>query len=284
MKSAIPIRNLRFPFARVPRAWHGGRRSVTAFFDNLSIFFPAGERFFMNAVRANRGAVYDEQLRADIRAFCGQEGVHAREHEHYNEMLREHGYDVERMERGVERLLEVTSSILTLRQQLGVTAALEHFTALMAKGLLGDPRLLEGADPVMSALWRWHAAEEYEHRAVAFDVYLAAGGSYFERSWTMVLASLIFWTKIATQQVRMMARDGIALSAREWWSLFDYLFVNPGGMRKLMRPYLDYFRPDFHPNDDTRDELLDEAVRELASSAYSARRPAHDSVAAVAIP
>lgn len=284
MRSAIPIRNLHFPFARVPRAWHGGRRAITTFFDNLSIFFPAGERFFMNAVRANRAHATDERLRADIRAFCAQEGMHAREHEHYNEMLRAHGYDVESMERQVLRVLKVTGSLLSARQQLGVTAALEHFTALMAKGLLGDPRLLAGADPTMTALWRWHALEEYEHRAVAFDVYLAAGGTYLERTWTMLLASLIFWTMIAAQQVRMMARDRIALSLREWWALFEFLFVNPGGMRKLIRPYFEYFRPDFHPNDDSRDDLVEVAVRELDGSAYTARTPAPVRAGAAAIP
>lgn len=265
---ALEVRNLHFTFAGVPRAWHGGRRSITAFFDNLSIFFPVGERFFITAVRAHLGAVEDDQLRRDVRMFCGQEGVHGREHDRYNEMLAEQGYPVEVMERRVKRLLEVTSKILSVRQQLGVTCALEHFTALLARGVLGDERLLEGADPRMSALWRWHSVEEYEHRAVAYDVYRAAGGTYFERCWTMVLASLIFWAKIYEQQIRMMHHDGMLFSGREWLALFRYLFVDPGGLRKLALPYLAYYKRGFHPNDDESEALVEGPLRELADSAY----------------
>ncbi len=42
-------RNLRFDLADVPRYWHGERRSLSLFFDNLSLFFPEGERFFVRA-------------------------------------------------------------------------------------------------------------------------------------------------------------------------------------------------------------------------------------------
>ena len=266
--TALEVRNLRFSFADVPRAWHGGRRSITAFFDNLSVFFPVGERFFIASVRAHLGAVEDARLRLDVRMFCGQEGVHGREHDRYNEMLRTQGYPVEAMEQRVKRLLRVTSKLLSIRQQLGVTCALEHFTALLARGVLGDERLLEGADPTMRALWRWHSIEEYEHRAVAYDVYRAAGGGYFERCWTMLLASFIFWVKIYEQQLRMMHHDGTLFSVREWWALVRYLFVDPGGLRKLTVPYLAYFKPGFHPGHEDAAELVAGPLRELAGSGY----------------
>ena len=47
----------------------------------------------------------------------------------------------------------------------------------MPPGPGAKPQLLEGAHPAMVALWKWHAAEENEHKNVAFDVYKAAGGS-----------------------------------------------------------------------------------------------------------
>lgn len=43
-----------------PKDWHGGRRAVTLFYDNLSTFFPPGERFFMASVKAFRNEVKDE--------------------------------------------------------------------------------------------------------------------------------------------------------------------------------------------------------------------------------
>lgn len=254
---SIEVRNVKFPLgADVPRHWHGGRRSVTLFFDNLSIFFPAGERFFIASVKRYRDRIKDDRLREEVAAFCAQEGIHGREHIRYNEMLRDQGYPAEALERRVKRILSVVTAVLPRRAQLAVTCALEHFTALLAHFLLQDPRLLEGAHPAMASLWRWHAAEENEHKAVAFDVYRLAGGNYIERVVVMVVASLIFWGKIAEQQVRLMKVDGILWSAREWRALFRFLFIEPGGMFSLGRMYLEYYRPRFHPWDlDNRDLL-----------------------------
>src|SRR5947207_14260434 len=118
----------------------------------------------------------------------------------------------------------------------------------MGQFLLEDPRMLEGAHPAMAALWRWHAAEENEHKAVAFDVFVAAGGTYGERVLAMVGASLIFWAKVLEHQVRMMGHDGTLFSPREWGSLAWYLGVEPGGLRTVVRHYFAYYRPGFHPS------------------------------------
>ncbi len=272
------VRNLRFEIDEsVPRYWNGGRRSVTIFLDNLSVFFPAGERFFVKAVRAHQAFVKDEKLTQEVRAFCGQEGVHGREHERYNELLQRH-YPVEAMEKKVQDILARVSTGPELGQ-LGVTCALEHFTALLGSMLLTDPRLLEGAHPAMEALWRWHAAEENEHKTVAFDVYKAAGGTYPMRVTTMIGATVIFWAKVMEQQARMMRASGILFSLEEWRALGRYLFVEPGGLLRLIRLYFEYYRPDFHPSHIDSDGLLDawraeyDASPVYSQSAAAARTP-----------
>lgn len=264
---SIEVRNVEFPLGgEVPRHWHGGRRSVTLFFNNLSIFFPAGERFFIASVKRYRDRIKDERLRAEVSAFCAQEGIHGREHIRYNEMQRDQGYPAEELEARVKRILAVVTARAPKRHQLAVTCALEHFTALLAHFLLKDPRLLEGAHPAMASLWRWHAAEENEHKAVAFDVYRLAGGNYIERAAVMAVATLIFWAKIAEQQARLMKADGILWSASEWWALFRFLFIEPGGMFSLLRAYLEYYRPGFHPWDLDNRDLLERWKAEEGSS------------------
>ncbi len=261
----IEVRPLRFDVdARAPRDWHGGRKSVTRFFDSLSIFFPHGERFFIQAVRAHAKYVTDERLLADVRAFCGQEGAHSREHDRYNDRVRALGYPVDRLEQSVRRSLDRTSRRAPKRAQLAVTCALEHFTALMGHLLLADERVLEGADPEMAALWRWHAAEENEHKAVAYDVYLAAGGTYVERVWVMAIVSVMFWAKVLKHQVFMTRVDGTWLSPREWGALLRFLFVTPGAMTRLIPLYFRYYRPGFHPNDIDSRGVLDAWRREHA--------------------
>lgn len=263
----LQVRNVEFELGDdIPRAWHGGRRAVTLFFNNLSVFFPAGERFFIHAVRAHEKPLTDPRLKEDVRRFCAQEGIHSREHVAYNALLTRQGYPIAEMEARVERILGRTRRYASPRRQLAATCALEHFTALLASFVLEDPRTLEGAHPKLAALWRWHAAEENEHKAVAFDVYQASGGSWLRRCAVMVLTTLIFWSKVVEHQLRLMHHDGILFSPREWASLLGFLFVKPGSMRRLVRPYLHYFSPRFHPWDHDNRALLETWKQEYASS------------------
>lgn len=255
----LEVRNPKFDIeSDVPKQWHGRSRAVTAFFNNLSSLFPAGERFFIASVKAKKDRVTDPQLLAAIEGFIAQEGIHSREHLRYNRLLAQQGYPVESMEKGTVAILRLVTAVLPKSSQLAATCALEHFTALMAELLLGDPKLLEEANAKMAELWRWHAAEENEHKSVAFDVYRASGGWYGERAGIMVLTSVVFWAKVFEQQARLMHADGDLLSARAWASLVDFLFFRPGGMFKLAALYLDYYRPGFHPTDIDATELLEQ--------------------------
>ncbi len=266
------VRNLRFEVDRdVPRHWHGAGAAVTSYFDSLSLFFPAGERFFMTSVRAHESRVRDARLRREVRAFCGQEGMHGREHRRYNEALRARGYPVEAIEQRVERLLRLVSRITTRRMQLAATCALEHFTALMAQMLLRDPRVLAGAHPAMAALRRWHSAEENEHKSVAYDVYLASGGNYAERVVVMAVASVLFWAKVLEHQARMMQVDGTLFSPAAWRDLVRFLAVDPGVLRGVATHYFAYYRPGFHPNDIDCSDLLEAWRRGLEAGELSAQ-------------
>jgi len=247
----LEIRDRRFATGpEVPRHWHGGRRSVTRFLDNLSVFFPHGERFFMASVQAFAGAVKDDPaLRAAVRDFCAQEGIHRREHKKYNAMLAAQGLPVEAMEARVARILARAEKRLPKRWQLGATAALEHFTSLMGHQVLERPELLEGADETMAALWRWHSIEETEHKHVAYEVYLAAGGNYPERAVIMLVAAVIFWAKVIEQQARFMHADGDLFSLTEHARLQRFLWLTPGALPPMWREWLGWFRPGFHPNE-----------------------------------
>lgn len=259
----IPIRDRRFAWESIAsRYWHGGGPAVSIFFDNLSVFFPPGERFFMQSVKAFRDhAPEDSPLADEVRAFFAQEAYHGREHRAYNARLQALGYPAEAMEARVARLLKVVQRVIPPRMQLAATCALEHYTAFMGHALLGDPRILEGSEPELAALWRWHAVEENEHKAVAHDLFVAAGGSWLERVLAMGLATVIFWAKVGEQQVRMMRAAGLAGSPSAWAGLARFLFVTPGNLRYLPLALLDYLRPGFHP-DDTDAEALIAAWRE----------------------
>jgi hypothetical protein len=181
-------------------------------------------------------------------------------------MLEAQGYPVAALEARVERILRFFQRRLPPRLRLSATCALEHFTATLAHCVLSDPAILDGAHPTMAALWRWHSAEENEHKAVAYDVYQKIGGNHPERVAVMVLATVIFWSLVIDHQLRLMRRDGIVTSPAEWRALLGFLFVRPGALTKMARMYLDYFRARFHPWQLDNRELVEAWARE---SGYS---------------
>jgi predicted metal-dependent hydrolase len=264
------VRNLRFEFdSSIPRHWYGGSASRTAFFDSLSPFFVVGERFFVNSVKRQLPKLKDPELLRKARAFCGQESVHQREHESYNRMLDERGYPATRMERWVKRLLWLVTMLTYPRIRLAVTCALEHFTAIGANRILSDRRAFVGADPRMRAFWRWHAAEETEHKGVPFDVYESVGGNYLERVVVMILTTITFQAYAFTHVLRFMWIDRRVFSTLAWRELGQMLAFTSTS-RAFVDDYLAYYRRGFHPWQLDNRGLLAEFERELASSKYYA--------------
>jgi predicted metal-dependent hydrolase len=279
---AISVRNLRFPLDQDgPRYWMAGNRVMSLFLDHLSMVFPPGERFFMRSVRHYEARLSDPQLKEAVRAFHAQEALHGREHASYNELLLARGYPVEAVDRSARRILGVAERLLPARLKLAVTASLEHFTALLATFLLADDSILEGAPDELAAMWRWHAAEENEHAAVAFDVFTAVGGTYSERVIVMAFTTLFFWLKMIQHQVIMMRADGCLWSGKEWRGLLRFAFGSPGVIPRIWKGYLAYYKPSFHPHELDCSQLLEKWKGEFAESpAYAASRAEKGMVAA----
>ncbi|MDQ3367427.1 MAG: metal-dependent hydrolase [Myxococcota bacterium] len=238
----------------VPRDWCHDDAFQTTFMNALSLLFPEGERFFVDSVKAHREGITDPTLRAQITGFIGQEAMHGKEHRAFNELLVAHGYTaVPRIEAGLRRFLGRVRQTLSPRSQLAATCALEHFTAILAEGLLSDERMRRELHPTVRPLWLWHAFEESEHKAVAFDVYRAAGGGEVRRLAIMLLTTAVFFGAHATVHARLMTARGIALEPWTWLTGVRRLWIAPGYFARLLPAYLAYYRPGFHPDDrDTR--------------------------------
>jgi uncharacterized protein len=98
-------------------------------------------------------------------------------------------------------------------------------------------------------LWVWHALEEAEHKAVAFDVYRAAGGGYVRRASIMLVTTAIFFAAQAITHARLMSDRKILWKPWTWLRGATRLWLWPGYFTRLVPAYLAYFRPGFHPDD-----------------------------------
>jgi predicted metal-dependent hydrolase len=184
--------------------------------------------------------------------------VHGREHRAFNDRLDELGYPTKRIERIVKRSLEIRERLLSPTANLALTAALEHFTATLAELLLTDEetRAQFGHQAVLD-LFLWHALEESEHKAVAFDVYRAVGGGERLRVLTMHVLRFAFVAAMAVAIALSLLGDRATYRPGNLRRSWHALRRSPIISREVWRQLRDYTRPDFHPDDSDTTELVE---------------------------
>ena len=222
---------------------------MTAWFNALSMSFPVGEQFFIDSVRTGFKSLPPESqatLKDEVQGFVGQEATHRRIHALFNAQIQKHGLVNEWEPRAIERLRLMQGS--DPRHGLAITAANEHFTALFAEWMLSHPELLDGCEPRLQALWLWHSAEEAEHKSTAFNLYQSLGGSHAWRVKWMRRVTVIFLTDTLRQTISNLRQDGTLWRWGTWRSGLHLLVGHGGLLRSSFRPWLAYFRRDFHPD------------------------------------
>ena len=255
----ITVRDERFNRSTSPRRWWAGEPFGTAWHNALSATFPRGEAFFIEAVKAHREGA-DPKLEAEIRAFIKQEINHTREHIAFNRLAEDAGYDIKAIDTRVAEMLALTKDRPAIAN-LAVTMALEHYTAMMAAEFLANPKHFAEADPEVRDMWRWHAAEEIEHKGVAYDTWLHAtrGWSGWKRwkvrSLVMISVTARFFKNRWTDSLELLKQDGIT-GWKAKWGLLNYLTVSPGVVRRIFPAWLAYFKPGFHPWDHDDRKLI----------------------------
>src|SRR5690606_1196100 len=244
----ISVRRMDFAFSDdIPTYWHAGDPFRTLLFTALSGTFPEGEKFFVDAVRNYRDQIKDPELQQAVSAFIGQEAHHAKGHAALSALMQRKGFPMHKIDRMVHDGLHFMRRRLSPQRQLAMTCALEHFTAILAELLLDHPELTADMDPRMKALWLWHAIEESEHKAVAYDVYQTTVGSYWVRVSQMVFNTLEFNFFTGLHFLRLLHHDGQLKDWRLMARGLGELYISPGWLRKVIPAYLQYYRPDFHP-------------------------------------
>ena len=265
--ATFPVRRMDFNFDDVPEYWANDSAGITHFMTALSALFPDGEKLFIDSVRAVRyhPAIKDNQaLQKEISAFIGQEAMHTKEHENFNASAKRFGHDVEKYERETGALIQgarkwfarVVKPFGMTQEMVDLTAttALEHFTATIASQLLINEHIQKlMTDPTMSYMWYWHAVEENEHKAVAFDVYEAVFGkgikAYGLRTTALVVSMVLIFIAQSSFVVRLLKEDG-KLNLKELGIIYKYAYSpSKGIITGMTKEMLAYFKPGFHPND-----------------------------------
>jgi uncharacterized protein len=249
----------------IPRHWFGGIAIATHVANGVNLLFPAGERFFIRSVRRYLDRVEDPALLEQIKGFFGQEGRHAGAHERFFEVLEAQGYQIRRFLSFYEWFCyDVLENNLPRSLSLAVTVALEHFTAILAEDALSDD-ILTHAHPTVQKLLLWHAAEEIEHKSVAFDVLKQVNPSYALRMAGLAVAALSlggFWVAATLMLLSQDRRRGDRGALRAFRAMKRKGSIS---RRVFYCGIREYIRRDFHPSQNDNYHLAKEYLGSQAA-------------------
>ncbi|GAB3275987.1 metal-dependent hydrolase [Actinocorallia lasiicapitis] len=216
----IKPRRVAFDWSRTPLHWVADDPVAVHVLNSVHLLFPPGERWFVQVFKELLPLVTDERLRAEMKGFMGQEAVHAYSHEHVvKQLLEREGIATTPGYRLAEKIVasrprrrrrlppRLARRVLVF--EAAMIAAIEHYTAFLGDWML-NAEGLDSADPTMLDLFRWHSAEEVEHRSVAFDAFQHVSGSHALRTVTWALALTGLYVAIIDGAVRMYNQDPAA--------------------------------------------------------------------------
>jgi len=248
----VTTRRMRFEddLSQVPKHFAVDRDvALSHFFALLSAVFPEGEDFFVRSVRHYRDQIVDPDLKRQVAGFIGQESMHGREHRAFNDRLAELGYPVKFVDRMAAKGMRFRERLAPPMANLASTIFIEHVTATLAEIILSDPQArADFGNETVKDVFVWHALEESEHKAVAFDVYRAVGGSERLRIWTgRIMRRAMALSVVALVLSMLFDRSSYRPSTIR--STIRSIRRSPVLSRYMWRTIKEFERPGFHPND-----------------------------------
>ncbi|MGW4481105.1 metal-dependent hydrolase [Rhodococcus triatomae] len=259
----LKARNVSFDLSRTPLHWIPGHPVASHTVSAYHLLFPEVERFFIAAFEEALPDIEDQRLREDVLGFIGQETMHANAHDDsLDDYFQRNGIDPEPLLEqsrfvlgkvlGPRTFATATRNRRHLINRLAITAAFENFTAFLGHFVLNCNWDRYHADPDMTAIFRWHGAEEMEHRNVAHDVAMYFDPRYLRRVSTMlVVFPLVIW--ISSRFVWYLVKSDPNAPSSRLRVLYDVVRDGRLGLlptaRTVFGSAFDYLKPGFRPDD-----------------------------------
>ena len=241
----------------LPVHWNDNSPFKSHYLNALSITFPEGERFFIRSINRYKDQITDPTQLEELEEFIKQENWHRYAHTNYNSWLESKGYPAKEIEKEMYVFWNETVEKWSSETKLAATICIEHITATNSELMLRYRNAFKKMHPQFEQIWRWHAIEEIEHKAVAIDVWNTINGPLWRRRVAMMYV-LMYYTIIMTKNtVRFLNADN---QLWKWSTLKDawtFLCDSKSGLFRCGIGYmLDFMRADWHPNQTEHTQLL----------------------------
>jgi uncharacterized protein len=210
MKVRIPTMD----FSQIPVHWAPNPEFAQSY--NAFSTVPAHIEPFLVKVMIAAKKVLDPkhaQLHREMEVFIKQEVQHCKLHLAFNKHLVDSGYAVMLpIEAEYKADYDDYLKARSLRFNIAYAEGFESMGCAAAQVFFEDlDEFLDGADDRAADLWRWHLAEEFEHREVCFQLYKALYGnglfSWLYRVYGFVFAMRHIRAHTTRLATAMIAKD-----------------------------------------------------------------------------
>ena len=194
----IPVRKMEFD---IPTAadfnpkWAANNILMSYMTTGVSLYVAYLEPFLVKSLRRVLDQVTDDELRENVDRFCRQEAQHYMQHERFNEAIL--GLDYPGLRERFDVLKADFQRFTDTKGERWCVGFVEGFEAYTTQGALKsfESKLLDHprTDRRFGDLFKWHLAEEIEHRNVAYDIYDHLYGDYFFRVKMCWIAQTHIW-------------------------------------------------------------------------------------------
>lgn len=252
--SGITVRRVKFELpATLEEVFPGVDPIDETFLVAFSLTMPYVEPYLIRTMRSVQDRIEDPVLAEQVRAFTGQEAQHFQNHRRANEAVKallepSAVAELASIEAGLEadyrRFTDERSDRFNLVYAEGFEAATCAWAMANFRRAAASPESIRfGA---WDQMWAWHAAEEIEHRNVAFDAYDAIAGSYVYRVVGSMRCQWHFQRYVGRLQRVLLGALGhpVRRHAPGWW-------------RQARGPYLRTFLPGYRPGALEPEPLVD---------------------------
>ncbi|MDT5257885.1 MAG: uncharacterized protein QOD10_2965 [Mycobacterium sp.] len=275
---ALRPRKVHFDWDTAPLHWIPGDPYASHVITALNLLLPTAERWFIRLLSDALEHVRDGHIREEIIGFIGQESVHAQTHDRVlAEYLLRQGIDparfIDQLEWVAGQYDERVSKAAQHNRRKALASgthllcAAEHFTGVFGHWALNNSWDDMGVDPTLCDLYRWHAAEEVEHRHVSYNVAKYFGMDYVAQAAAGAVVTLAFFV-IIFRATKFLVHADPALPNLGYIRLYWKMRASGkrGSLPKtgyVVRAALRLFRRDYHPLNEGNTA---QAVAYLASS------------------
>lgn len=254
-------------------SWH---HEFAHAFNAASTCLPHLEPYLNRVVRQARDQLPDSavELREAAQIFMQQEANHYKLHQRYNQKLYNSGYtgllEFEvKLRADYEQFLAERSLKFNLAYSEGFESLGIIYTEFFFERI---DDLLRDADPEVVMLWKWHLAEEFEHRNVCHDLYQALFGGYWYRIYGLVYAFLHLGGYGSRATACLVRTDQASMTPRQRrssrWRHFSYqLRLMAFALPRVLKILSPRYSPDHRREPRGAAALLREVEGHLATAA-----------------